>query len=112
MAQCLVRTVLPSEQTPAALRRHDRHVTQFAVVENTPVARHQRGAGDARGGDNHAVGRVGVERTGQLNTFHGNVGAILAERNDEWAVSKRDMTLEPLARPGHCEDSSPTIVAE
>jgi putative transposase len=40
------------------------------------------------------------------------VGAILTEQNDEWAVSRRYMTLETLARLGHHEDSSVAIAAE
>ena len=40
------------------------------------------------------------------------VGAILTEQNDEWAVSRRYMTLETLARLGHHVDSSAAIAAE
>ena len=40
------------------------------------------------------------------------VGAIIAEQNDEWAVSRRYMTLETLARLGHHVDSSAAIAAE
>jgi len=40
------------------------------------------------------------------------VGAIIAEQNDEWAVSRRYMTLETLARLGHPVDSSAAIAAE
>lgn len=39
------------------------------------------------------------------------VGDILTEQNDEWAVSRRYMTLETLARLGH-QDSSVAIAAE
>ena len=40
------------------------------------------------------------------------VGAIITEQNDEWAVSRRYMTLETLARLGHHVDSSAAIAAE
>ena len=40
------------------------------------------------------------------------VGAIITEQNDEWAVSRRYMTLETLARLGHPVDSSAAIAAE
>jgi putative transposase len=40
------------------------------------------------------------------------VGAILAKQNDEWAVSRRYMTLETLARLGHHEDNPMAIAAE
>ena len=40
------------------------------------------------------------------------VGAILTEQNDEWAVSRRYMTLETLARLGLHVDSSAAIAAE
>ena len=40
------------------------------------------------------------------------VGAIITEQNDEWAVSRRYMTLETLARLGLHVDSSAAIAAE
>ena len=40
------------------------------------------------------------------------VGAILAEQNDEWAVSRRYMTLKTLVRLGHHEDIPMAIAAE
>jgi len=40
------------------------------------------------------------------------VGAIITEQNDEWAVSRRYMTLETLARLGLPVDSSAAIAAE
>ena len=40
------------------------------------------------------------------------VGAILAEQNDEWAVTRRSMTLETLAQISHPEDQPLQIAAE
>ena len=40
------------------------------------------------------------------------VGAIITEQNDEWAVSRRYMTLETMARLGLPVDSSAAIAAE
>ena len=39
------------------------------------------------------------------------VGAILLEQNDEWAVSRRYMTLETVARLDDPEDVTPTAIA-
>ena len=39
------------------------------------------------------------------------VGAILLEQNDEWAVSRRYMTLETVARLDDPEDLTPTAIA-
>ena len=39
------------------------------------------------------------------------VGAILIEHYDEWAVSRRYMTLETLARWGHSEPATPPEIA-
>jgi transposase-like protein len=38
------------------------------------------------------------------------VGALLLEQNDEWAVSRRYMSLETLARVGHTADVRPTAI--
>ena len=38
------------------------------------------------------------------------VGALLLEQNDEWAVSRRYMSLETLARVGHTDGVRPTAI--
>ena len=39
------------------------------------------------------------------------VGAILKEQNDEWAVSRRHMTLETLAPLNHPDTATPPATA-
>ena len=39
------------------------------------------------------------------------VGAILMEQNDEWAVSRRYMTLEALAQLGHPDTATQPAIA-
>ena len=39
------------------------------------------------------------------------VGAILIEQNDEWAVTRRYITLETVANFGHPDQPTPTAIA-